>query len=142
MSETVIDPRKAHTLSEFLSATAASSAISYPKLSFIEKIDRIEYPVKNVLNDYLYELKQSALEITLDQQQELKYFYRPKLLASDIYGSTELYYIILLLNDICDIKYFNINPLKMLTKNDMSELISKIYNVEKTAIETYNTTHK
>jgi len=142
MATTVTDPRKAHTLSEFLSAMASSSVVSYPKLSFIEKRDRIEYPIKNVLSDYIYEIKQYAQNITLDQQQELKYFYRPKILASDVYGSTELYYIILLLNDICDIKGFTINPIKLLSKDDMATVISKIYNIEKTAIETYNNLHK
>lgn len=117
MATQVTDPRSAHTLSEFLSAMASSSVISYTKLSFIEKRDGIEYTVKNVLSDYIYELKQRALVITLDEQQELKYFYRPKLLSSDTYGSTELYYAILLLNDMCDVKDFCINPIKMLTKS-------------------------
>jgi hypothetical protein len=142
MASTITDPRKAHTLSEFLSAMASSSAVSYYKLSFIEKRDRIEYTVKNILSDYIYELKQASRLVTLSEQQELKYFYRPKILSSDVYGSTELYYIILAINDICDIKEFNINPIRMLTKDDMSDLISKIYNIEKSAIEAYNNIHK
>jgi hypothetical protein len=142
MASTVTDPRKAHTLSEFLSAMASSSAVSYYKLSFIEKRNRIEYTVKNILSDYIYELKQASRLVTLTEQQELKYFYRPKILSSDVYGSTELYYIILAINDICDIKEFNINPIRMLTKDDMTDLISKIYNIEKSAIEAYNNIHK
>lgn len=142
MSATVTDPRLAHTLSEFLAALSSSAVVSYPKLSFIEKIGTIEYPIKNVLSDYIYELKKQARSVTLNEQEALKYMYKPKLLSSDVYGSTELHYVILMLNDICDIKEFTINPILMLTKEDMSSFISSIYNAEKASIETYNSLHK
>ena len=138
---TITDPRKAHTLSEFLMALSSSTTITYPKLSFVEKRNNIEYVVKNVLSDYIYELKQRAATVTLSTQEEIKYFYRPKLLASDLYGSTELYYVILLLNDMCDVKDFTMNPLKLLYKDDMAECLSVIYNAEKNAISTYNSLH-
>jgi hypothetical protein len=135
------DPRYAHILSEFLSAMGSSKVISYAKLSFIEKIGTIEYPIWNILTDYLYEFKQSAVSVTLSDAEQQKYFYRPKLLCSDIYGTTEVYYVILALNGICNVKEFNMNPLLMLNKEDMSDFLSTIYNAERTAISTYNTDH-
>lgn len=127
-----------HTFSEFLINQKTSITISYPKLTFIEKRDNREYVVKSVINDYMYELKQATQKVILDESQELKYFYRPKLLSYDIYNTTELYYVILLLNNICNIKEFCINPLLMLTKEDMADFMAKIYNAEKSSIQIYN----
>jgi hypothetical protein len=141
MANTITDPRLAHTLSEFLSATKTTAVISYASLSFIETTDNIEYTVKNVLSDYIDDLKQYAKLTTMTQAQEIKYFYRPKLLASDIYGATELYHVFMLLNNICDVKDFTINPLYMLSKENMSDLLAKIYNNESSGIKTYNANH-
>ncbi len=38
----------------------------------------------------------------------MKYKYRPKLLSYDIYDNAELYYIILRLNDLYNVKDFNL----------------------------------
>lgn len=132
------DPRTTHTLSEFIAAGKTSTNIDYSKLSFIEKRDSIEYPLWNILNDYLYEFKQSTLTITLDDDEQFKYKYRPKLLANEIYGNPELYFVILLMNDICNVKDFAPKSIKLLRVDDMNDMLSKIYNAEKRNIQIYN----
>jgi len=141
MAGIVTDPRQAHTLSEFLSTMADSSVITYPKLSFIEKRNGIEFPVKNILNDYLFELKNVAKVVVLNESEQNKYFYRPKILSSDIYDTTELWYVILMINDMCDVKEFTNSSIKMLHKDDMAKYIPMIYDAERAAIETYNGLH-
>jgi len=137
------DPRTATTLSEFISAGSSSAVISFPKLCFCELDDFIKYTVLCVLDDYIYELKQNAKTIIISSDNQQKYHYNPKLLASDIYGSTELYYVIMLINDICDTKQFNLKSgtLKMLTVADMSDFLNKIYTAEKADIVKYNSMH-
>ena len=137
------DPRIATTFAEFYTAGKASTVVTTPMLCFTELSDGIKYTVKNVLDDYLYELKSIALDIKFSRDDILKYQYRPKVLSSDIYGTTELYYVILAINDMCDFKEFTISSgyVKMLTKSDMNTYIPKIYAAEKADIATYNTIH-
>jgi hypothetical protein len=131
---------KCHTLSEFLSVGRSANIISYTKLSFLEN----NYVVKNILDDYMFELKRSAVDVKLSDEEYTKYRFRPKLLSYDVYDSTEFFYVILKLNNMYSIKQFDINPLKMLTKNginNMVEFLSTIYNAERTNIQQYNTVH-
>ena len=66
------------------------------------------------------------------------YYYKPKLLCYDVYGNPELYYIILLMNDIADVKEFTKPVIKMLKNDHMNTLLGYIYNAEKNAINNYN----
>lgn len=96
----------------------------------VVKKTTIYYPENNIIYDYLKELKGSAVEIQLTDAEYLKYRYNPKLLAYEIYGSTEVYFVILALNGMCSFKDFNKKKIKLLFKQDMSDLLTSIYNAE------------
>lgn len=136
-----MDPRLTYTLSDFI-ASGKSTTITYPNMSFIEVFDNIDYPVYQILDDYLYELKQMALTIKLTDEQYFKYVYKPKILANDLYDNPEMDFIIMALNGICNVKEFTFYTLKLLKKDDMANFISQIYNAEKNSINMYNTSHK
>ena len=63
-----------------------------------------------------------------------KYKYKPKLLAYDIYGATELYFIILAINGIkyIDVKAFDKRKLRLPKANDLANIVTAIYNAETT----------
>ena len=65
----------------------------------------------------------------------LKYSYNPGLLAYDIYGSSELEFVILKLNGIIDPKDFDFPTIKLIEVDTMSEVLSNIYNAEYKYIE-------
>ena len=133
------DPRKSHKLSEFLAAGRNGSVISYKKLSFLGKgNDGNTYVVKMVLNDYLPELKSRCRKVVLTDQERLKYQFNPKMLSSELYGTTELYYVILLLNDMINIRDFDTKTLYLLPPSDMENFLSSIYSSEKNSIAKYN----
>lgn len=131
--------KKTYTLDDF-SAASPSSQLSYYKLSLIEKDPNhnIEYDVYNVLSDYLPELKSMAKSVELSDKEYYTYRYRPKLLADYLYGNGELYFIILWLNDMWNVKDFNSRKIKLISKSDLSETLSKINSSEKSFIEGYN----
>ena len=83
-------------------------------------------------------IAENRKRLKLTQDQQFTYHYKPKLLCYDIYGNPELYFIILLINDMADVKEFTKPTVKMLRKSDMSELLTLIYNAEKKAIANYN----
>ena len=94
--------------------------------------------VLNVVNSYMDEIMDYAVTVELTKKQQDIYYYKPKLLCYDIYGNPELYFIILLMNDMADVKEFCKPKIKMLRKDNMSSIVSAIYNAEKTAIGLYN----
>ena len=98
--------------------------------------------MKDVLDDYMYELKKLAINIELTNDELVKYNYKPKLLSADIYGMTDFYYLILLLNGICNVKEFhNINPLKLIPADDLGNYLSSILTNESKNIKKFNSYH-
>lgn len=131
-------PQNTSTIEEFINS-GSGITITYYNLSFNDMLSNgTVVSVHNVISDYLDELKDAAVYVSLNQDQQFKYMYKPKLLCSDLYGNPELYFIILLLNDMADVKEFTKPVIRMLNKTSMSELLTLIYNAEKQAISNYN----
>ena len=135
------NPALTHTLKEFLKAGENDSTIRFPNLLYRETDGNIEYTVKNVLDDYIEELKDMALLVALSEEEYQKYVYNPKYLAYDIYGSTVLYPFIMALNGIANIREFDLKVLKLLHRTDLLNALSSIYNAEKNNIEAFNVLH-
>lgn len=132
-------PQNTTTIEELIEAGKATT-ISYFSLSFLNKtVNNTHVSVLNVVSDYIPELLESAVLVQLNRDQQQKYLYKPKLLCYDVYGSPELYFIILLMNDMADVKEFVKDRIYMLKKDTMSTLVSYIVNAEKSAIASYNT---
>lgn len=128
-----MNPEDTYTVEQFIRANS-NVTINYEKLSLIEKINDTQMVSYNLLNDYKKEIDSVAVTVTLSDSDYLKYALKPKLLAYDIYGSVELHFIILFLNNICNIKEFNFRKIKMLRKDDLNEILSTIYNAESATI--------
>lgn len=127
------------TTIEDLILAGNSVSIKYPTLSFMDFMSNgTQISVFNVVNDYIKELSSACVEVELTRDQQNTYFYKPKLLCRDVYGNPELYFIILLINDMADVKEFTKPKIKMLKNGYMSQLVSDIYNSEKAAIDSYN----
>lgn len=136
-SSTLSTIQKTATVEQFIDMIN-SNPIDYQKLSYVDKIGNINFPSRNVISDYLPELKAVATKIKLSDNEMIKYKYRPKLLAGDVYNNQELYYIILLLNGMADVREFDKKEILMIAPSQMSDCLSYIYNAEKKSIDTYN----
>ncbi len=131
-------PQKTSSLEDFVLA-GEDSTITYSNLSLRETVDNIAFPLFNVIDDYLDEFIAASEEIELNEDAKFKYKYRPKLLCEDLYGNGELYYIILLINGICNMKEFTLNGnIRLIQKDRLFDLIKQIYRSEKTQLENYN----
>lgn len=135
-------PGNTYTLEQYISCKS-DSTISYHNLSFIDKYDNIEYDTYNVLSDYIEDIqKDYCVTVVLSDDELYKYMYRPKLLCYDIYGNGELAFIIMLINDICDVKKFKKRTIYMPRKENMSELTRYLFNANKKVISAYNNKSK
>lgn len=131
------EPGKTSTIAEFISFKN-SDDISYNNLSFRDKYDSIIYPIKNIIDDYIDELKELIVVVTMSKEEFLKYKYKPKILANDIYGNGELDFIIMRLNDICNAKEFDMQTVNLIKNDDLDDFLTAIYNANKEDINTYN----
>jgi hypothetical protein len=96
-----------------------------------------------VASDYIDELRNDyCVNVELSDDELARYKYRPKLLAYDIYGSQEIYFLILILNDICSTKEFTFSKLKLPTKNNMTEICKILMNQNRSDIQIYNEANK
>lgn len=139
---TTKNPLYAHNYTDFMNSMADIQTISYENLSFLEKKGNIVYVVKNIIHDYLPELKSIAFEIHLSEDEIKKYRYKPALMSADLYGTTDYYYLILVLNGMYRPRDFiNIETLNMLTKSDINTYITKLYNSESASINAFNSLH-
>lgn len=105
--------------------------MSYDFLTLYDKIESGVFASYNILNDYLDEIKELAVDITLTDEMMSKYQYKPKLLCNDLYGYKELYFIILALNSMVSVKEFRKKKIKMLYVSDMNNLITHLIKAEK-----------
>lgn len=131
-------PEETYTVDQFIDA-GSSTIISYNNLSYIQTMSNgNKAPFFNVINDYIDELVSFSCTIELTDSEFQKYLYKPKLLCKDIYGNPELYFIILRLNNMANVKQFNRRKIKLLPKTSMDTAISLIYNAEKKLLDEYN----
>lgn len=155
------DPAKAYTLTEFINMKA-SDELTYHNFAIIEKIKYMvtnkstgvttedcsaELVEQNVLDFYLDELKALVVNDstngvcvkvdTITKDEIAKYKYQPDLLAYDIYGSTQLDFIILLCNGIIDSKDFDLKSgyLILPIATRLNTFLSKVYNAESTWLD-------
>ena len=88
---------------------------------------------ESIITKYEKCLEQYVTTYTFSQQEERKYFYNPKLLSFDLYDTTELWFMLLRLNEMYSTTQFNINPIKIYTTNVVGA-IEAILDTEKEII--------
>lgn len=129
-------PDMANSIEDFIAAGEDSAIISYYNFSILQveyskdKTLRIDFTIDNLINDYMDVLKENAKKVKLTDQEKIKYYYNPDLLAYDIYGSTELDFIVMQMNGIIDPKDFDMPTLKLLYKSDLVNIMNRIYSAE------------
>lgn len=126
-------PEQTNSMSEFISI-GRSANYTYTNFSILEKLNGQPFPVENVLDDYIDEILSVARVITMTDKELSKYKYRPKILSYDLYGTTELDFLILRLNGMTSPKEFTKSKVKLLSPDDLG-IINKIYRAEQVYIK-------
>ena len=133
----ITNPEKSYTVEQFITFKDDDTA-SYNNLSFRDKYDNIIYPIKNIIDDYIDELNELLVDVVMSESEFLKYRYRPKLLAFDIYGNAELDFLILAMNGMCNMKEFDSKNIKLIKNKDLDSFITSIFNANKDDLDIYN----
>jgi hypothetical protein len=129
MSYYTEEPALTYTLDQFIQMQY-SDEMTYRNFSIVEVVNGIELLDHNLIRDYLDELNSLCINAELTMEQYKKYKYSPDLLAYDIYGSTQLDFVILFANDMIDPKEFDLKVVKLPYASKMKTFLSAIYNSE------------
>jgi hypothetical protein len=117
-----------YTLSDFIKQKTRDE-LTYRNLSILVKSHGLEVLDHNLLSDYLNDIEPYVVNMEFeDPVQQNKYKYAPDLLAYDVYGSVQLDFVILLLNDMIDYKEFDLSVVRMLRSTDLFNIFNIIYN--------------
>lgn len=129
---TVNKAEETYTLTDFIKFKTVDN-MTYYNLSILAKSvtdEGIIYSKDNVIYTYLDILRAKSVKIVLTDDEYQKYRFRPKLLAYDIYGHTELFFVIMAVIGICDIKDFDMKKFNALRAGDLNALLNQIYSAE------------
>lgn len=76
----------------------------------------------NIADKYSAELEENKKIVEFTTKEYYKYRYNPKLLSYDVYGTTELWFFILMANEIYAITEFDLRKIKMFDAAIISKL--------------------
>ena len=123
------DPSLTYTLDDFV-AMQMSDDMTYYNFSILEVVNSVEHLNINLVEEYSSILKSQALQVELTDEEYKKYKYCPDLLAYDIYGSVQLDFVILILNDIFDPKEFVNKTIKLVPASVLQQFLNEVYGKE------------
>lgn len=96
----------------------------------------------SIIDKYMNELESTKKVIELSTPEYYKYRYNPKLLSYDIYGTTELWFLILIANELYTISEFDLKKIivfdpTIITKlNHMLDLDSEFLDTNAMEVKT------
>ena len=120
--------KETYKISDFIKQKSIDD-LTYRNLSILLKSHGLEVLDHNLFSDYINDIEPYVVNMEFeDAVQQNKYKYSPDLLAYDVYGSVQLDFIILLLNDMIDYKEFDLSVVRMLRASDLFNIFNIIYN--------------
>ena len=121
-----------YTLADFIEYKSDDN-INYYNFSVNKATEdkNILFSVKNVIDDYLDELIDNSVYCELSDAEVKQYQYKPWLLSYYLYKDTELYFIIMLINNIYDPRDFeDIHKIRLIKYSVLIEILNSITNSE------------
>ena len=125
----ISNPALTYTLDDFISMQI-SDDMTYYNFSLLEVIDGVEHLDSNLVEIYLEELKSQCISVQLSEEEIKKYKYNPDLLSYHLYGSVQLDFVILLLNDMYDPKEFTKKTIILPHSSVLSKFLNEVYSKE------------
>lgn len=121
------NPALTYTLDQFIAMRYIDEA-TYRNFSILQVVDGLELVDHNLIDDYMDELEQISVECELTLEQYKKYKYSPDIMAYDVYGSTQLDFVIMKLNGMIDPKDFNLKKVLLPYKSKLIAFLNTVYN--------------
>nr|DAH85697.1 MAG TPA: hypothetical protein [Caudoviricetes sp.] len=102
-----------------------SNTLHYKKVITNSNNENFIFSINSIFDKYYELMKERTMTIELTDAEYRKYIYKPKLLSLDLYGTTELDFLLLRLNNMTSCIYFNKQTFKVFDK-DITTLLNEI----------------
>ena len=131
---------KCSTISDF-KVYLEKSDISYPK-TFLKTIIKsngtnIIVNYTSILNKYYDYIAKTLNTVTFSEDDMIKYKFNPKLVCYDLYGTVELWGLLLKVNNMTSALEFKKNEIKVFT-TDIFTILNEIFILESDSIVSNN----
>jgi hypothetical protein len=90
----------------------------------------IQFPFSSIINKYRHDLSAILCAVRLTEDEQIKYWYKPKTFSEDMYGTTELWDVILILNNAKSIIDFTPSVVKLYDPNKLKTYLNEIMIIE------------
>ena len=90
----------------------------------------INFPFSSIISKYKDFLYQIIITIELTDEEADHYQYKPKMLSEDLYGTTELWDTLLILNNATSVSEFKLKKLKLYDPTRLKAYINEIMLLE------------
>lgn len=129
---------KEYTITEFASESKdleiSISTLHFKEAHTLKNGNIIVLSNDSILEKYRKEFATYEVTRKLTDEEFRKYQYNPQLLSFDLYETTELWFLLLDLNNLYSLTQFDINPVKVYNAGIIS-LINTIINLEQDNID-------
>ena len=129
-----------HTVQEFISRKYEDE-LTYRNFSIVDYADNIELLDRNLFSEYMPLLMSTCTKYPFTVEEYRRYKYAPDILSFDIYKTTQLDFIILMMNDMIDPKEFNLKTVKLPKPSIIKQTLSEILSVNSGFIEQNRADH-
>lgn len=102
------------------------SELSINNVTVTETVCNKLIPIKNLMYDYIDIIKNGSVLVELSDDEMDMYRYSPKKLSYALYGTVEMYFILLMLNGMYSITQFNKKKIWVFDKRN-NHILDKIY---------------
>ena len=102
----------------------------YTKMYNVETNDSLVIPMDSILNKYRYFLIDSINTANLTDAEWLTYRLRPKSLSYRLYGTTEFWHVLLLLNGCKSTMDFDLKTVKYYNRRRLYQRLNEILIIE------------
>lgn len=90
----------------------------------------IQFPFSSLINKYKDFLHDIIIEFELSPEEQEIYMFNPKMLSEDLYGTTELWDTLLILNNVTSVTEFKPVKVKIYDHNRFKRYINEIMILE------------
>lgn len=90
----------------------------------------IQFPFSSLINKYKDFLHEIIIEFELSLEEQEIYMFNPKMLSEDLYGTTELWDVLLILNNMTSVIEFKPTKVKVYDHNRFKRYINEIMILE------------
>lgn len=121
---------------ERLIKNGKDTELTYSNSSIISGDTNVSFTYRNIYSRHIDVVKQVSVKVELNEDDLIKYKYNPHLLSFVLYKTTDLWFLLLFINNMTKISDFNRRIINVIDPNSLS-VINDIHIIEREHIKKY-----